>query len=386
VLLRDKHDSTVRYRLLDTIRDYGLEKATEHGEESTIRRRHRDRFLALVEQVCEGWLSPQGQSWIERLRVEHHNLRAALDFCVSEPDEAKAGLRLAAANWLGWRAMGSVSEGRRWLDRLLAVDTRPTADRARALWANSWLAIIQDDMQAADAMLKESRMLGRKLGDESVQAYVAMLSGQIAMARGDMTGASRLLETALAGHRNAADEVGLALTLLRLTFAVSALGDAERAAELAGEYLNLCATRGAQWLAQLGHWALGVEYWRRGDHARATAEAREIIAVNWSHGDQPGVAMGVELLAWAAAAEGRAERAARLLGVVDRIWRTVGAPLFGYRHLLPYHDECATKSSPSWGKSVSRPRSRTAPTSPSTTRSVTRWSSQPNQRCPRADG
>jgi len=344
VLLREEHESTVRYRLLDTIREYGRERLGERGDELTLRRKHRDYYLQLAERACESLFSPDGPVWLERLRLEHPNVRAALGFSLSQPGEADAGLRLAAVLWFGWRELGLLSEGRRWLDRLLAIDAAPTVARAQALWANGSLAVLQGDVAGATSMLAESTRLGRHLADASAQAYAAVFSGQVAMVEGDMVTAVRLLEQALAAHRSTGDTFGTAVTLIRLAVAASALGEGERAVRFAAEYVSLCAEHGARWLEPFGHFVLASEYWRRGDPAQAVGEARETVRTQWTNHDRIGAAEGLEVLAWAAAAQGNGQRAARLLGALDNVWRSVGTPLFGFPHLVQYHEECVERS------------------------------------------
>jgi ATP/maltotriose-dependent transcriptional regulator MalT len=193
-------------------------------------------------------------------------------------------------------------------------------------------------------MLAESASLAGRLGDTSAQAYAAVFLGQVAMAEGDPAAAADMLERGLAAHRAADDPFGAALALVRLSLTASARGDAERASQFAVDYIALCEAKGASWLAAFGHFALAVELWRRGDQAGAVDEARTAVQVHWADDDSIGVAEGVEKLAWAAAADGQPDRAARLLGALDRIWRTVGAPLFGLRHLLPYREQCVARS------------------------------------------
>src|SRR6266540_7132215 len=297
VLLREEHRSGVRYRLLETIRQYGRDRLVEHGDDIRLRGRHRAQYLALAERANAGLFSQDGPAWLDRLRVEHPNVRAALDFCLpgsagsgsagsgsagsgsagSGSAGADTGLRLAAVLWFGWRGMGLLSEGRRWLDRLLAVGTEPTVSRARALWVNGSLAVLQGDVPAARPMLAESASLAERLGDTSAQAYAAVFLGQVAMAEGDTAAAAELLERGLAGHRAADDPFGAALALVRLSLTASARGDAEQASRFAVDYIALCEAKGAGWLAAFGHFALAVELWRRGDQVGAVAEARSAV-------------------------------------------------------------------------------------------------------------
>jgi ATP/maltotriose-dependent transcriptional regulator MalT len=236
-----------------------------------------------------------------------------------------------------------LSEGRRWLDRLLEVDATPTLARAHALWANGALAILQGDVESARAMLAESRRLAEELADDSARAYTRVFSGQVAMVEGDIAAAAHHLEQAVEEHRETGDAFGVSVAVIRLALAASAMGDGERARQLATDYVDLCSEHGATWLAAFGHFVLAVEHWRRGELEIAVDEARVAVRVHWTNRDRIGAAEAMEVLAWAAAAHGDAQRAVRLLGALDGVWRTVGAALLGFPYLVGYHDECVAR-------------------------------------------
>jgi predicted ATPase/DNA-binding CsgD family transcriptional regulator len=342
VLSRDPRPDRRRYRLLETIREYGHERLAATEGELTLRRRHRDHYLQRAERAAAAAesISADEMAWITSLQEEHTNVRAALDFSAAEPGEAHAGLRLVATMWFHWQAAGLVSEGRRWLDRLLALATEPTATRAKALWADAWLAIIQGDLGAASALLEESRALGQQLRDDSVLAYTAQFSGQAAMCRGNMTEAASLLDQALAGHRKTGDTVGIAMTQIRLALVLSFLGNSERATELAAEILELSELVDAPWWQAYARWVLAVETWHRGDTEQATSLARQSLRINRDLNDRLGAALAAEVLAWTAASDGHAERAARLLGALGQSWRTLEGPFSGFGYLSSYREQC----------------------------------------------
>jgi predicted ATPase/DNA-binding CsgD family transcriptional regulator len=338
VLFRLQQGSPVRYRLLDTIRVYGLQRLAATGAEATLRRRHRDYYQRRAERAETSPIGPDQMAWIARVRGDHANLRAALDFSLAEPGEAKAGLLLAATLWYHWHAAGLVSEGRRWLDRLLARATEPTLTRAKALLADAWLAIIQGDLDAATRMLEESGNLGREFGDESVVAYTAQFRGQAAMYRGDLAQAATLLEQALSRHRATDNAVGVGMTQIRLALTLSLLGRSERTVELVEEILTEFESLDAPWWKAYAHWVLAVEMWQRNDLEHATSLARASLRVNRDFDDRLGAALAVEVLAWTAASQGQADRAALLFGALQQAWRRLGGPLSGFGYLGAYRD------------------------------------------------
>lgn len=344
IIARSEIAGQARYHLYATIRDYGRRALAESGQESEFQTRHLDYFAQLAERWEVQWFSASDAVIMQRLQVEIPNLRLAMELGGAEPATTQTALRLASALWLSWRAAGLIAEGRRWLDRLLALDDRRTSTRAKALWANGWLAGLQGDLECSQAMLDDSGALGEALDDESVAAYVAQFSGHLAMSNGEVARAAQLLEFALAAHRAAGNRVGTAITLIRLALSLAALGDLERARDLSVEYLELAAENHSEWLSSFGNWALSVTMWLSGEVGEAEARARTNVNVDWTHVGKLTTAFSVEILAWTAAAQGRADRSARLLGGLEHVWQPVGAPLPGYAFLVVHHEECLAQA------------------------------------------
>ena len=122
ILLREESGNAVRFRMLDTLRDYGRDKLEQAGDYPGLRLRHRNWYRKLALDAEAGWISPQQVSWLVRLDRELPNLREAMEFSLSEPGtaSAEAGLQIATALFPFWLSRGLLSEGRRWLDRALA--------------------------------------------------------------------------------------------------------------------------------------------------------------------------------------------------------------------------------------------------------------------------
>ncbi|GGO90270.1 LuxR family transcriptional regulator [Wenjunlia tyrosinilytica] len=354
VLLREEQSCAVRYRLLETIRQYGREQLAASGQESTLQRRHRDYYQGLAATANAELFGPSQVGWFTRLQQEHANIRTALDYCFTEPGETRAGLSMSSDLLYHWITSYYLGEGRRWLDRGLAADTTASADRARALWANSWLAIIQADITSAAAMLEECRAMAEQLDAEPARAYVALYSGMVAMCRGETDSAIKLYEEAASRHRTNGDPVGHASALIRLCLAHSFLGDSARAIAIGEECLTVCDAHGEGWHKAYTMMALGVEVWRQGDTARATALEKESLHFNRSLNDPLGVGVNLEVLAWIASTEGDHRRAATLLGILRTVWEAIGAPLSGYGHLVRYHDACEAQTRKALSESAFR--------------------------------
>ncbi|SFO56411.1 non-specific serine/threonine protein kinase [Actinomadura madurae] len=340
ILSREDHGGVVRYRLLESIRQYGRERLAESGESARFRRGHRDFYRWMAAEGRRRLFGPDQTAWLERLRVEHANLRAALEYCLADPAEVEVALGMGADLLYHWITSFYLTEGRDWMDRALAMDLAATEVRARALWSTSWLAIIQGDLDGAAAMLRESRAIGERLGREEILGYVALYCGMIAMFRQDAGTAIDLYKEAVERHTATGDPVGHALALIRLSLAHSFLGDSALAVSIGEQGIAVCEAHGEGWHRAYAMMALGVELWRQGDAARATSMERESLRFNRALGDPLGLGVNLEVLAWVAAGERRFTRAARLLGIAQAVWEAVGAVLSGYGHLMRYHDAC----------------------------------------------
>jgi predicted ATPase/serine/threonine protein kinase/DNA-binding CsgD family transcriptional regulator len=339
IVIAEQHNDQQRYRLLETIRQYGLERLRADGAEEAQRRRHRDYFADLAERARADWLGPEQERWLSVLHHEHGNLRAAFEFCFTEPDEATTGLRMTSALWFFWIATGLTSEGRRWLERGLGQDKRPSHARARALWVAGYLSTLQEDIAGARAMLEECTPIASQLGDTDAAAWAVQLDGMATMSEGDLPRARRLLADALDRHRSTGSRLGILDASFYLVGVTALLGDTEYAMQVCTDAIALCDSLGERWLKSYMLWDRALVAWLHGDGERAADSARDSLRLAREFSEQWVIAFCLEILAWAASGERGPQRAATLLGAADRLWRRIGAPLFGMRHLFSVHEQ-----------------------------------------------
>ncbi|WP_165821175.1 ATP-binding protein [Nocardioides gansuensis] len=338
ILSREDRGASARYVMLDTLREYGHTRLVASGEGRSMHRRHRQYFESVARERVFG---RHAREVLDRLRAEHGNLRAALEFCASEPGQAVHGLALASALWHFWTANGTFAEARTWLARLLEVAPQEvTENHAWALCMAGWFASLQNDLAAAAALLERSRAEATQLHDRTLLGYVAMFSGSVATAEGRNADAMALFQKALDDLRLTTDVPGIAFSARRLAMTESAAGEHERAAAHYAECLRLCEEHGEDWEKAYALWGLGLVAWRQADHTRATELLRQSIRINSSFDDRRAVALGIEGLAWVAADTKQEEQAAVLLGAADAIWRIFEAPLAGFVQLADDHDQC----------------------------------------------
>ena len=353
ILIRDNprevHGATARYRMLQTIREYGEEKLDASGERVELRRRHSAWYQRLVAAAAAEWVSDREAYWIARLGREHPNLRAVVDFSLAEPGEAEAVLRIAVSlPWLHWRARGLVGEGRRWLDRSLARVTAATVLRARAQLVDSHLMIAQGDTTAGMRLLGEGERLARRLDAGNELAMAAYLRGLRALYANDLPLAVGTLEPARKALSRAPDPyLFLRLNVLvTLCSAVGLAGDHERAAGCQREILAIVEPRGAHYHRSLAMFVGGLVAWLREDLHEAAEQELGCLRLKraWESDDRHGTAQSLEVLAWVTAGQGRHRRAATLLGAADAQWREAGTPVTALGHIAGHHLACERRA------------------------------------------
>jgi predicted ATPase/DNA-binding XRE family transcriptional regulator len=329
-----KENEELRFTMLETIREYAAERLESSGEAEELNRAHARYYLALAEaaQPEEGSMHVQDQWWWAQLEEEHDNLRVALRWAIRNR-EVEIGARLGLALWRFWNLSSHLSEGRRWLEAVLALGGPEggAEDRARgaepALSARRWaflhlvtgmLSTAQGDYDRAVTLYEESLALYQSLGYKKGTSGPLRELGVVAYRQGDYDRAVRLNEQALAITREFGGRFGTALILCNLADAARAQGDLRRARALLEE--NLTALRGEEQRARIANALantlarLGSIECELGEDARASKLYKESLEVVWRFGfGFEGVAC-LEGLARVAAMQGRPERAARLLG------------------------------------------------------------------------
>jgi predicted ATPase/DNA-binding CsgD family transcriptional regulator len=338
ILERDETLDGVRFRMLQSISEYGAEKLAEWGDTSTYVGRHRDHYAGLATRAAREMYGPHEVAWFRRLVADHDNLRGALEDFAVNPGRAEDGLVMAARLQHYWVMTGRFSEGRRWLDRLLTHVREPVAGRAAGLQAAGRLAVLQADVRLGLPLLEQARDLAADLGERTWQAHALHGQAIAAIFWGEPARAVGLLDEALALHRDGDDPFGAPLALVQLATAHATLGHSDQAIAYAEECIAMSSAVGERWCAALARWTMALTVWHLGQTARARTDAQETLRLKQPFGDRMGMAMSIEVVAWAASRDGKHEEAARLLGAVLAAMRSIGAALF--RPLQDDHESC----------------------------------------------
>jgi predicted ATPase/DNA-binding CsgD family transcriptional regulator len=314
-----------RYLLLETVREFGLERLAAAEDEAEVRDRHAAWCLWLAERAEAAAWGPEQRGWFDRLQADYGNVRAALARSLDREDAT--GLRLAAAMGAFWTIRGPLGEARAWLDRALAIalaDATPAALRARVLVAAGIVAFRQWDVPRAEALLREGVALWRAAGDARGLAEALFFHG---LTRPDDDPATLAqFEDALARLRELAHPL-TPYALMNVGEKACALGDEARGIALLEEAHAQHLGHGDQWgaAASLFRWA-GLER-DRGQEVRAVALALEGMNLFLEQGDQAAAIECLACLTGLAAAMGRPEPAGRLIGATDRLREQLGIAL-----------------------------------------------------------
>jgi predicted ATPase/transcriptional regulator with XRE-family HTH domain len=350
-------DGTPRFMMLETIREYALERLEECGEAKPVRERHTRYFVELAERADRELRGAQQKAWHDRLAIEHDNIRAGLAWSQSAPEGVELNLRLCGALGWFWFMYGNSSEARAWLEgaleRSVDVPVSPAA-LARVLhWAGIY-AQSQAEITRATTLIEASLALYRQAGNHAGLAEALVDLGRAAQCQADDERAVRLAEQGLTLFREQGHTWGIAYALWTLGNVAHGQDDVELALVRYTEALELYRSLGARddiaWvslsLGQIAYarcdyaWALSVieaslilfrelgnqdgtamalfdlgrVTFAQDDSAQATTYFAESLAVARGFDEQGIIAGSLVGLAAAAAAQGQPTRAARLLG------------------------------------------------------------------------
>jgi predicted ATPase/two-component SAPR family response regulator len=324
-------ENATRYRMLEPVRQYALERLERGGEAHDVRDRHAALFTALATQAHRELRGPNQVAWMQRLTQENDNLRAAITWELSSGDYESAAL-LGWALWPFWFYRGNQREGRRMVQKALEGEDRLTPDmRIKATLAVAVLAYGQGDNDGVSEYMSALLELSREVGGDSyAEAYARAGLGLVAMNRGDLVAATGQLEQALPLFLECGELWTASQTHTWLGTVQLLQGDHERAVARFEEGLALARWTGDRAATYNALYALGQVALVRGDHELATNSFREGVGLSKEMGDLANVAYCLEGLATVAGARAEAERSARLFGAARGLLETIGVPVWTF--------------------------------------------------------
>ncbi|MDP8960293.1 MAG: hypothetical protein M3N32_01495, partial [Actinomycetota bacterium] len=312
-----------RFMLLETIREYALERLHQSGEHDEVARRHHAYHADLVRQAEPELAGPGQGAWLQRLDRERANLATALGWAREhDPEQA---LDMAGRMWRFWQLRGHLHEGRRWLEDVLDVDASPRPARVKALLGLAGICYWQFDLDPAQTAYRKAADLAANLDEWRLQLEALTgLVATIACHRGDL-GAAAPIEheiQALVDQHPEPFAVGMrmATSMLVRLFA----GDLEGTRAVGEPLVAACRQMGERWYEAETLRTLALTSLMEGNPQQAEDELRQALDLAAEAGDLGGMAMDLDRLGQAAIARGEAERGVVLAGAASRLRDELG--------------------------------------------------------------
>jgi predicted ATPase/DNA-binding CsgD family transcriptional regulator len=332
-------DGTVepRYRMLDTIREFGADMLADAGGSERYARRHQEFFLHTAVQAGQEWFGDLQTEWNQRLAADLDNFRLAMEFATQHPGDEVA-LRLVTGLSGLWQSKSRLTEGRRWISRALQAEPQPTVEHGLALWYGAYYGMVQGDREALELhqrcgevaeLLDDDFLRGRFAANE---VYAIGLWGQDVARTMDAFAHSRPI------LRSTHDQFALVASFCQSSAVLAGSGDPAWAlAEVEEGLREVAHIPREQWLRSYLLAMKVLCLWALGELDAARDLGRSVLAAAQEHGDTMSAGVTVEYLAWVACSKGEHEVSAALLGGAGALWRQVGALLWGEKGLNDLH-------------------------------------------------
>jgi non-specific serine/threonine protein kinase len=340
ILTRTEPNGEVRFRLLDTVREYGREKLMLTGEYPNLRRRHLDWYRRLAADVEVDWFSTRQVHWIKRTEMETHNLREAFEFALSHSPRTLLGM--CAGLYLYAVSRGLLSEMRRWLDRALtATPIEPSNDRIKALYAATVCAGLQGDLPAANNRAAEAQVLAEHMSDCTSRGLAALADGLAALVGGDSYRALTRSENAVAATD---DPIVLVPAMILQGWALEFRGELGRALILQEKALAMAESVGEVVFRSYALRSVGIGWWRKGKPERAQLVLRECLQRARLIDDPRNGAACLDALAWIARAKNNPRRAVVLMASAEALRDCLGVSPVEFPDLVVFQQQCESRA------------------------------------------
>ena len=325
LVVHETDDLTARYRLLESVRQYAAEKLQPEEGEAT-RECHASHYAEFVTQAEDGLLGPDQATWLQGLEREHDNVRAALAFCRTRADLSDQGLRIVSAIGRFWTVRGYLSEGREWIESLLAAAPEGPSEAKGGAWRTAGqLAYWQGDSAAGRRFGEESLLICRALGDQAGETKSLFRLGFACLAEGDLAPARRYFEQALELGERIGDTGGIPHLLNAMGEVAYAEGNLDEAKARYGEAVVRFRKAGdARSIASVLKNLASIARDER-DFSTAHTHLTEGLGLRQTLGNATGIAATLDAFGVLAAAQGRLARATFLLAAAHTLHEANGS-------------------------------------------------------------
>ena len=321
LVLASEQSGAMRYRILETIRQFAQEKLDESEEAQAVRARHHQYYSDLVLQFQQGAQTGDHVKWIERIRAERDNYRAALDWALATRQPKLAFEMSSRLGWYGTYFF-EAREARNWVERILAAVPEPSADRAKLIGRLGVVVMSQGEYAHARELFEEALAISEALEDRHLTGLSSYLLSTALYALGEEQKALQLEERGLELLQGGGHPEDEGLVLLSVADRARAKGDYARAVELSEKSLQLFRRANDKNRIHLALWSLGELSVRLNDLDKGSAYLRHgLLAATANAPALPSLLTGFSLLA---NARGQAIRAAKLISAAIAVQEAEG--------------------------------------------------------------
>jgi predicted ATPase/DNA-binding CsgD family transcriptional regulator len=312
-----------RYRVIEAMREYGLERLGEAGEEAATAQRHSAWMLDLADDLDRRWWGPTQATALDEMSAEAANLRAALESCRAV-GAGEVGLRIATSSVWYWMTRASHAEAARWFVPFLDHTADPVLG-ARAHVAAAWIAVLSARLEQTRVFLDRAGEFAATAGNPRIDAYIRIVTALLLISEQRADEAVGLARATL--EDPASDAMCRSWAMIELGIVAFLTGNTADAARVSQQALEVCRAVGESWTQVVHLHLLAAATWQGGDPGRATDFLLDALRIDRRLDDIWHRAWTIEALGWITVDVGRHERAARLLGVASGCWAYTGSGL-----------------------------------------------------------
>ena len=337
ILIRIEHDDVVRFRLLETLREFGKGCSTDAENYRSLRRRHANWYQQLVADVAAQWFSDRQVYWLERIVSEMPNLREAMEFSLA--DAPRTALLIAVDLRQVWSTRGMMSESRRWLARVLDVTpNEPSVDRFRILQESALAASVSADVVTARNHAAEARELLEQINDHPASGLLDVADALVSFFSGDLQGACECCERAIAAPDE--DDDARVGAMVFISTVLDVLGDSDGALQRLEQARAFTESRGESvWRSKVST-VMGTTLWRQGELQRALEAFEQGLYLSHAVNNVQTAVHCLEGLGWIAGQHHEARRAVVLMAATNVLVRQVEDPFLQAVDNARFHQDC----------------------------------------------
>jgi len=322
IVAKEHADGGVRFRMLEVVREYALDRLEAGGEAEAMGHNHAAYFLGFTEEAEPHLQGPRPAEWLNRLEEEHDNIRGALRWSLTYDPGTAA--RLAAAIRYFWIFHGYLSEGLKLSEEILRIgDGVPTVARWKILSMAGNMAKFQGDYETARMMYEEGLAEGRAANDLPQVSLSFRGLGGLALQQGAYTTARGFIEEALAAARESNDQYGIARSLNMLGDLARSVGDDAVARPMFEEALVICRELGNKYAIGNILTNLAAAEYGAGDYTAAHSHFTESLTKLQEVGDKIIISYALDGFAALAVRRGESDLAARLAGAAEHLRESI---------------------------------------------------------------